>query len=232
MKRIWTHYVVAALVLAAGATTVYALTRFFGVSGRVPPLAGPLSSFDKKVAGWGAGKEGVMGPEVREILDPIESLDREYVKELSDGRKVSLSFFVGYFDRPAKALKHPPSICLPSQGWKMVEAGEVVVDASSGFTVEKLLFRREERNEYLLVLYWIDSPGGTGTSSTWIKLVNSFTEFERLFKSEGGSWGAKLMISARIKGSADKKAAAAVQEFAAEAQRILERDFFPAPGAR
>jgi EpsI family protein len=235
MKRFWLHYCVAAAVLVLSITAVYGLTYLIGRPMQAAPLRQPLADFPHQIGPWRSkGEEDPMGSEVRIILDPVEAVNRVYGRKLSADRQVHVSLFVGYFARVSKALKHPPKICLPSQGWTQIEADDIMIDpegrAKKGLSplkVQRLLFRRGETEEFLLVLYWIDSAGGAGASSMWIKLTNSLSEFRRFAGSPKASWAAKLMVTMSVNGSGDRPAIEAAEQFVAEAEPVLAGEFFP-----
>ena len=234
MRLFWTHYFVAGAVLAVGTAAVYGFTALMGRQEYAPPLKAPLAKFPRNLGPaneWERAREGQMGADVREILNPIDALDREYKKELSATRSLRVNLFVAYFDGPSKAMKHPPDVCFPSQGFNLIRAETVKIRPTDGvtapFNAQRLIYRKGEGEDFQLVLYWIDSAGGSAASSMWLRFVAAASEFKGLMAGRNVNWAAKIMVTAPIRGTGDEAALQAASEFASLAQPELAKNFFP-----
>lgn len=130
---------------------------FYGLPGvRSVPLPVPLSRFPAEIADWRLLQEGVVDPEVRELLRADDLLNRTYARA-PDGVPVHL--FLAYFESQAEGqAPHSPRNCLPGAGWTPAAAGVVDVrppDGSEPVTVNRYVVSRGDQKA--LVLYWYQS---------------------------------------------------------------------------
>lgn len=83
-----------------------------------PPLRGSLSSIPLDFGDW-VGRDEPVAPEIIEKAQTTAYLSREYESKTHPGRRLKL--WINY-SRFGDNLRHSPEICLPSGGWKKVEA--------------------------------------------------------------------------------------------------------------
>ena len=104
----------------------------------IPP-GRPLAEFPHDLAGWHLLKEGVIEPEVQEVLKADDLLTRIY----GDAAGRQLDFYVAAFrsQRNGKA-PHSPKNCLPGSGWVPEMQGEIQVDTGTGRTIPVNRVRR------------------------------------------------------------------------------------------
>lgn len=147
-------YAVAATVaLALQVAGFYAIQRQ-----ELVPLSRPFSDFPLALGEWRMMQEGVVDPEIMQVLQADDVLTRTYY-DAANVRGANL--FVAFFksQRTGRA-PHSPKNCLPGSGWAPL-ASEIVSLNIAG------LDRPVEVNRYVvakgenrsLVLYWYQSHG-------------------------------------------------------------------------
>jgi EpsI family protein len=138
--RDWAVVAILGVALAAGAHT-----RGEGKE----RLAMPLERIGRRIAGWKAVRDEVLGDRTLSRLAPTEYLARTYEK---DGRQIGV--FVAYYatQRAGESL-HSPKRCLPGAGWTIRHAGEGTVEMPGGRVgINSYLIERPGKTS--AVLYW------------------------------------------------------------------------------
>ena len=138
------------LLLIAQAALLYSSIR----PEAVPP-GRPLSEVPKTIGTWNMVQEGVIEPEVLEVLKADDLLNRIYV---SPSTNEGASLFVAAFrsQRNGKA-PHSPKNCLPGSGWTPMNSGEISIDVGQGAPIVVNRYVVAHGDERELVLYWYQS---------------------------------------------------------------------------
>jgi EpsI family protein len=120
----------------------------------VPP-GRPLAEFPKALGDWKLAQEGVVEPEVLEVLKADDLLTRTYVEP---AEHEGANLFVASFrsQRNGKA-PHSPKNCLPGSGWEPVDSGEMQADFGNGVVIPVNRYVVAHGEERDLVLYWYQS---------------------------------------------------------------------------
>jgi len=139
---------VVTLLLLAHAALLYSSIR-----PELVPSSRPLAQVPETLGGWHLLEEGIVEPEVQEVLKADDLLNRFYGKG-----KEGANLFVAAFktQRNGKA-PHSPKNCLPGSGWTPLESGELSVDVGQPqpITVNRYVVTAGDKRQ--LVLYWYQS---------------------------------------------------------------------------
>jgi len=132
---------------------VHAVLLYSAIRPEVVPTSRPLAQVPKTLASWQLIDEGVVEPEVQEVLQADDLLNRFYGKG-TDGAGLFVAAFKT--QRTGKA-PHSPKNCLPGSGWTPLASGELTVDLGQGppITVNRYIVTSGDKRE--LVLYWYQS---------------------------------------------------------------------------
>jgi EpsI family protein len=141
---------VVTVVLIAQAALLYSSIR----PEAVPP-GKPLADFPRTIGGWQLLREGVIEPEVMEVLQADDALTRIYVKP-STGEHADLYIAAFRSQREGKA-PHSPKNCLPGNGWLQLSQSEIQVDAGVGAPIPVNRYVIEHGQDRSVVLYWYQS---------------------------------------------------------------------------
>ena len=140
------------VVLALQAALFYSASH-----GDSTPLASPLVTFPANLAEFRMVQEGVVEPEVLEVLKADDTLTRVY----ADPSGASASLFMAYFKTQRTGQSpHSPKNCLPGAGFQPVENESGRIDVPIGsetIKINRYLVSRGENES--LVLYWYQSHG-------------------------------------------------------------------------
>src|SRR5215831_13569927 len=111
---------VVVLVLLAQAVAFYAFSRT-----EYTPDVPPFATFPTLLGQYRMVEEGVVEPEIREVLKADDILTRTYVG--SD--RVPVNLFIAAFktQRNGKA-PHSPKNCLPGSGWSQLVNEQMTID--------------------------------------------------------------------------------------------------------
>lgn len=141
---------IVSLFLIAQAALLYSSIR----PEAVPP-GKPLADFPRNINGWQVLKEGVIEPEIMQVLQADDALTRFYG---NPGAGEAADLFIAAFrsQRNGKA-PHSPKNCLPGNGWMQVEASEIQVDAGVGAPIPVNRYIVQHGDDRSLVLYWYQS---------------------------------------------------------------------------
>jgi EpsI family protein len=133
-------------------------TVFYAVAFRPEnvPLAGPLSAFPAQLGGWRMMQDVKIEPEIQEILQADDLLNRSYVDPAGN---TGVFLFIAYFktQRSGQA-PHSPKNCLPGSGWEPIESGPIEMNVpgrSEPIRSNRYVVAHGE--EKSLVLYWYQS---------------------------------------------------------------------------
>ena len=142
---------ILSLLLVAQASVFYGFSRG---SDAVPPVR-PLDQFPTQVGAWRMVEQGVMEPEVKNVLRADDYITRSYAE--SPTRWAHL--FVAYFNsQRAGQTPHSPKNCLPGAGWIWTVSDTVPVPLAS--RPEPIVVNRyivSKGDERSVVLYWYQS---------------------------------------------------------------------------
>lgn len=119
------------------------------------PSAVPLAQIPTSVDGWNLLQEGVIEPEIQDVLKADDLLNRVYGR----ANTVPVNLFIASFksQRAGKA-PHSPKNCLPGAGWNQVKDGVVNVDVGSAQPIEvNRYIVSNSAGASALVLYWYQS---------------------------------------------------------------------------
>ena len=122
------------------------------------PLSRPLTEIPRQLNGWQMyGEEGVIEPEIMNLLRADDTLSRAYV-DPAGGKFVSL--FIAFFkSQRAGVAPHSPKVCLPGSGW-VPTTSDVLPIPIPGRTepirVNRYIVSKGENRS--LVLYWYQTP--------------------------------------------------------------------------
>jgi EpsI family protein len=128
----------------------------------VPPAL-PLSQVPQTLGSWKMTQEGVVEPEVQEILKADDLLDRVYVdnnvgNNVDNRARAEASLFIAAFrsQRNGKA-PHSPKNCLPGSGWTPMNSGELTVDVGQTVPIVVNRYIVAHGDDREVVLYWYQS---------------------------------------------------------------------------
>jgi EpsI family protein len=115
----------------------------------------PLTTIPQTLGAWTMQQEGVVEPEVQEVLKADDLVTRWYV---SPSTGSGLNLFIASFrsQRNGKA-PHSPKNCLPGNGWLPLMQGEIPVDVglAEPIPVNRYIVAHGESRS--VVMYWYQS---------------------------------------------------------------------------
>jgi EpsI family protein len=141
--------------------TVFLLLQagmFYGMSrSEKTPVAPGLENFPKQLAGWSSYQEGVIEPEVQEVLKADGLLTRMYS---NPDRRALANIFIAYFaTQRTGQTPHSPKNCLPGSGWVPSEASDFAVEVPGrAEPVRVNHYVVAKGTEKSVVLYWYQTP--------------------------------------------------------------------------
>src|ERR1700678_4084808 len=114
----------ATVLILAQAALLYSSIRPEAV-----PSSIPLSQFPHYIGAWRLYQEGVVEPEIQEVLKADDLLTRKYVNA---GERVPVDLFIAAFrsQRNGKA-PHSPKNCLPGNGWTPLDQQIIHIDVGA-----------------------------------------------------------------------------------------------------
>lgn len=138
------------LLLVAQAALLYSSIR----PEAVPP-APPLAMMPKSLGSWNLAQEGVVEPEIQEVLKADDLLNRIYV---DTGGHAGANLFIAAFrsQRDGKA-PHSPKNCLPGSGWTPMNSSDLSIDVGQGAPIVVNRYIVAHGDDRELVLYWYQS---------------------------------------------------------------------------
>ena len=140
--------------------TVLLLTQaavFYGFSrGEKIPSYRPLDRFPTKLGSWQMIQQGVMEPEVKEVLRANDYITRSYGNPL---RHQAANLFVAFFSSQRYGqAPHSPKNCLPGSGWIWTVSDVIPVPVPTRpqpIQVNRYIVQKGDQKS--LVLYWYQS---------------------------------------------------------------------------
>lgn len=140
----------ATVLILAQAALLYSSIR----PEAVPP-APPLSQFPRQLGGWRMYKEGVVEPEIQDVLRADDLLVRTYV---NGGERAGVDLFIAAFrsQRNGKS-PHSPKNCLPGAGWTQVDSRQLPIDVGLAQPIVVNRYEVQHSEERNLTLYWYQS---------------------------------------------------------------------------
>lgn len=169
----------------------------------IPAEIVPLREFPRQLAKWQTTSEGLLDPEVLELLQPDDYLARTYG---SGGEEEPLSLFIGYFkSQRLGAHPHSPRRCLPGSGWIPYSFRQVVLPAAGGappIPVNEYVL--EKGSSRILVLYWYQNSRRAVSREIWAKAYllpdllqyqRSDTTLVRVIQPSASGWAAAADFS-------------------------------------
>jgi len=138
------------VALLAQAATFYGCSRK-----EITPKNVPLAEVPKHFGSWSLRSEGVVEPEIQEVLKADEVLTRSY---MSSGNQADAHLFVAYFrsQRTGRA-PHSPKNCLPGAGWSATVSDEVAIPIAGRAPIEANRYIIQKGDAKSVVLYWYQS---------------------------------------------------------------------------
>jgi EpsI family protein len=129
---------------------------FYGFSrGETPPSYRALDGFPKAIGGWRMVQQGVMEPEIKEVLRADDYITRDYAA----GPAKTANLFVAFFkSQRAGQTPHSPKNCLPGSGWVWTVSDTIpvtVAGRAAPIVINRYLVSKGEYRS--LVLYWYQS---------------------------------------------------------------------------
>ncbi|MFN7918543.1 MAG: EpsI family protein [Bryobacteraceae bacterium] len=142
---------IATLLLVGEAAFYYARAR----SVEHVPLIRPLAEFPKLLDRWGMLQEAVVDPEVREVLQADEILNRFYG---APGQGFATNFFVAYFKSQRRGVRpHSPKNCMPGSGWEKESSGTLQIPITGSQPIEVNRYLVAKGRQKNIVIYWYQS---------------------------------------------------------------------------
>jgi EpsI family protein len=130
---------------------------FYGFSrgsDAVPPTH-PLDQFPTQVGSWRMAEQGVMEPEIKDVLRADDYVTRTY----AESQRKWANLFVAYFkSQRAGQTPHSPKNCLPGAGWIWTVSDTVPIQLASRpepIVVNRYIVSKGEDRS--VVLYWYQS---------------------------------------------------------------------------
>lgn len=129
---------------------------FYGFSrGETPPSNHPLDGFPQAIGGWTMVQQGVMEPEIKEVLRADDYITRDY----AGGPTKTANLFVAFFkSQRAGQTPHSPKNCLPGSGWVWTISDTIPVTVpgrAAPIEINRYLVSKGDSKS--LVLYWYQS---------------------------------------------------------------------------
>ena len=129
---------------------------YYGFS-RSEPVASsrPLNEFPRDLDGWHMIRQGVMEPEVKEVLRADEYITRDYAASTDQ----AANLFVAYFkSQRTGQTPHSPKNCLPGSGWVWVVSDQIPVTIEGrDDPIEVNRYIVSKGDSRAAVLYWYQS---------------------------------------------------------------------------
>jgi EpsI family protein len=138
------------VLLLAQAAVLYGFSRK-----EVVPPSPPLSSMPTALpGGWRLYQEGVIEPEVAQVLKADDLLSRTYQSEAG----LPLHLFIAAFrsQRTGQA-PHSPKNCLPGAGWVPSKSEIITLDVPGHGPIELNQYVVQKGDSASVVLYWYQS---------------------------------------------------------------------------
>jgi len=146
---ITSRILIAAVLLAAGYGGVEAIRARREPPERIPPRRNPLE-LPSQLGSW-QQMPHAPPPEIPGSLDADFAVNRQYQNPSGDAALLHVSVWVGR----QLGLPHPPEVCYPAAGYRIVESQDLPLRLPDGTTipVRRLSYARDGRQVHVLYCY-------------------------------------------------------------------------------
>ena len=144
----------AALILSA--FLIIQGSLFYGYSrGETPPVARSLETFPTDLGKWRMIQQGVMEPEIKDVLRADDYVTRDYAASNTQVANLFVAFFK---TQRAGQTPHSPKNCLPGSGWVWTVSDTIPVTVPGRETpIEINRYVIAKGEDKAVVLYWYQS---------------------------------------------------------------------------
>jgi EpsI family protein len=144
----------AALILSA--FLIFQGSLFYGFSrGETPPVAKSLETFPAELGNWHMIQQGVMEPEIKNVLRADDYVTRDYAASPTQVANLFVAFFK---TQRAGQVPHSPKNCLPGSGWIWTVSDTIPVTVTGRETpIEINRYVISKGDDKAVVLYWYQS---------------------------------------------------------------------------
>jgi EpsI family protein len=131
-----------------------------------PPQLTTLSALPANLAGWRFTREALLPPEEMAALNTDDFLRRYYAGPQANS---DIELRVAYYrsQRVHGRMPHSPRVCLPANGWSMVQSRLVNISGN-----EVNVYEAEKNGQRALVMYWYQTPwqitANEWTTRAWV----------------------------------------------------------------
>jgi EpsI family protein len=154
----------ALLLLTAQAALTHRLSRTEFI-----PSPGPIAeNIPATIGDWSRFQDGVLDPEVYEMLAPDDVLNRTYRDPAASSE---LNLFIGYYKTQLRAKNaHDPKVCLPGAGWNPLISKQIPITvAGVAEPVNVNYYVISKNGEQAVVLYWFQNYKTAYTTEQGLK---------------------------------------------------------------
>ena len=128
------------------------------------PEGRPLAELPHDLGSWQFVQDGVIEPEVQDVLQADDLLNRVYARPSTTGPEYGFLFVAAFRSQRNGKTPHSPKNCLPGSGWEWISSSQMQVDVGTGTPINVnryIVAKGEERD---LVMYWYQSRDRTVAS--------------------------------------------------------------------
>jgi EpsI family protein len=129
---------------------------FYGYSrGEIPAAAKSLETFPADLGKWHMIQQGVMEPEIKDVLRADDYVTRDYAASATQVANLFVAFFK---TQRAGQTPHSPKNCLPGSGWVWTVSDTIPVAVPGRETpIEINRYVIAKGEDKAVVLYWYQS---------------------------------------------------------------------------
>ncbi|MBV8816942.1 MAG: EpsI family protein [Acidobacteriaceae bacterium] len=142
---------IGSILLLSQAAVFYGFSR-----GEKTPAYRPLDQFPKQIGAWQMTQQGVMEPEIKDILRADDYITRFYANPQT--HQIA-NLFVAFFKTQRYGQQpHSPKNCLPGGGWIWTVSDTIGIQIpgrAQPMQVNRYIVQKAEQKS--LVLYWYQS---------------------------------------------------------------------------
>lgn len=182
-----------------------------------PPLHAAIPDV---LSSWKKLEDGVLLPEVYEMLSPDDVLNRTYEAGIDHHQ---LNLFIAYYKTQLRAKNaHDPKVCLPGSGWNAYLSKVIALPGSPGDTANYYVVSKG--GQKAVVLYWYQNHQRAVAEEQQFRLsriLNTITDNRTDM--------ALVRIVSPVAGSALDAATAQVSQFAELVSPSVRKQFPPTP---